>query len=99
MCIQDDFGLLQIRAIRPIDAGEELCISYTDLHLTTDDRRMVLRVSATDLNGYILSQATNIDLQDYFGFTCMCPRCTDTTEASDKVFSPVPPLLQVLIIS
>jgi hypothetical protein len=42
----ENFGLLEVRAIRPIEAGEELCISYTDLHLTTNDRRSVLRVHA-----------------------------------------------------
>jgi SET and MYND domain-containing protein len=60
----DDYGTLEVRAIRDIEAGEELCISYTDLHMTTADRRSVLK--------------------DYFGFTCMCQRCTDTTDASDR---------------
>jgi len=60
----DDFGMLEVRAIRAIEAGEELCISYTDLHFTTEDRRAVLK--------------------DYFGFTCMCQRCTDMTEESDN---------------
>ncbi len=36
--------MLEVRAIRPIEAGEELCISYTDLDLTTADRRSVLQV-------------------------------------------------------
>jgi hypothetical protein len=38
--------MLEVRAIRSIEAGEELCISYTDLDLTTADRRSVLQVRA-----------------------------------------------------
>ncbi len=85
--IQTNVITLQIRTVRPVDAGEALCIAYVDPLSCRKQRMYVLRGEFVVIF-YFMTMHIRVcsqSLKEQYAFACKCARCCGGEETLDAL--------------